>query len=174
MHALLLSSACAVPETHTWVCWYQTYWEFENYFIYFQGNLQKMTYTTAHMYLSAGLEYFAKSGFEWKPVMLDKQMISHLKALDVAVKIYQKQLCSFIRDDHATFLVKDTLFKEEVAWQPLKELESCSPSILEPLSRAFIWGIVCLSIIIGCGEIKDNVKKCQSYVVKTDIFGHNH
>ena len=32
-------------------------------------------YTDAHMYLSTGFEYFAKSGFEWEPVMLEKQMI---------------------------------------------------------------------------------------------------
>ena len=104
--------------------------------------------------------------------MLDKQMIPHLKGLDIGVKICQEQLCSSISDDHATFLVKDTLFKEEVAWQPLKELESCSSSILEPLSRAFMWVIICLSTTIGCGEIKSNVKKCQSYVVKMDIFWH--
>ena len=47
--------------------------------------------------------------------MLDKQMIPHLNALDVGNKICQEQLCSSIRDDHATFLVKNTLFKEEVA-----------------------------------------------------------
>ena len=47
--------------------------------------------------------------------MLDKQMIPHFKGLDVGSKISQEQLCSFIRDDHATFLVKNTLFKEEVA-----------------------------------------------------------
>ena len=79
-------------------------------------------------------------------------MIPHFLALDVDVKICQEQLYSSIRDDHATFLVKNTVFKEEVAWQPQKELEKCSPGLLEPLSRAFIWGIVCLSTIIGCGE----------------------
>ena len=47
--------------------------------------------------------------------MLDKQMIPHLNALDVGAKICQEELCSSIRDDHATFLVKNTLFKEEVA-----------------------------------------------------------
>ena len=67
------------------------------------------------MYLSAGFEYFAKSGFEHEPVMLDRQMIPHLKALDVSFKISQEQLCSSVRDDHATFLVKNTLFEEEVA-----------------------------------------------------------
>ena len=61
--------------------------------------------------------------------MLDKQMIPHLKGLDVGVKICQEQLCSSIREDHATFLVKNTLFKEEVACQPLKELESCPPIV---------------------------------------------
>ena len=47
--------------------------------------------------------------------MLDKQMIPHMKGLDVGVKICQKQLGSSIGGDHATFLVKNTLFKEEVA-----------------------------------------------------------
>ena len=90
------------------------------------------------MYSSGGFEYFVKSGFEREPLMLDKQMIPHLKGLDVGVKICQEQLCGSIRDDHTTFLVKITLFKVEVARQPLKVLESCSPSILEVLSRAFI------------------------------------
>ena len=90
-------------------------------------------------------------------------MIPYLKALDVSFKMSQEPLFSSARDDHATFLVKNALFKEEVVWQPLKELESCSPSILKLRSRALIWGIVCLSTIICCGEIKANVKKCQSY-----------
>ena len=47
--------------------------------------------------------------------MLDKKMIPHFKGLDVGFRISQEQPCSFIRDDHATFLVKITLFKEEVA-----------------------------------------------------------
>ena len=42
------------------------------------------TYTTAHMHPSAVFEYFVKNGFEWEPVMLDKQMIPHLKALNVS------------------------------------------------------------------------------------------
>ena len=67
------------------------------------------------MYWFGGFEYFVKSGFEREPDMLDKQMISHLKGLDVDFKISQEQPCSSIRDDHATFLVKNTLFKEEVA-----------------------------------------------------------
>ena len=67
------------------------------------------------MYPSAGFEYFVKSGFEQEPLMLDKEMIPHLEALDFYAKICQEQLCSSIRDDHATFLVKNTLFKEEVA-----------------------------------------------------------
>ena len=47
--------------------------------------------------------------------MLDKQMIPQFKGLDVAFEKYQEKPCSFIRDDQATFLVKNTLFKEEVA-----------------------------------------------------------
>ena len=66
------------------------------------------------MYSSAGLEYFVKSEFRRELLMLDKQMILHLKALDVGVKMCQEQLCSSIRDDRATFLVRNTLIKEEV------------------------------------------------------------
>ena len=67
------------------------------------------------MYWFGGFEYFVKSKFEREPLMLDKQMIPHFEGLDVNPKISQDQPCSFIRDDHATFLVKNTLFKEEVA-----------------------------------------------------------
>ena len=72
-------------------------------------------YTTDRKYQTSGFEYFVKSGFEREPLMLDKQMIPHFKPLDVGSKISQEQPCSFIRDNHATFLVKNTLFKEEVA-----------------------------------------------------------
>ena len=72
-------------------------------------------YTVDGMYWFGGFEYFVKSGFEREPLMLDKQMIPHLKGLDIGTKIYQEQLCSSTRIDHATFLVKDILFKEEVA-----------------------------------------------------------
>ena len=67
------------------------------------------------MYWFGGFEHFVKSGFEREPLMLDKQMIPHFKGLDVGSKISQEQPCSSIRDNHATFLVKDTLSKEEVA-----------------------------------------------------------
>ena len=49
-----------------------------------------LLYTAAHMYSSGGFEYFVKSGFEWEPLMLDKQMIPHLKGLDVGNKICQE------------------------------------------------------------------------------------
>ena len=42
------------------------------------------------MYSSGGFEYFVKSGFEWEPLMLDKQMIPHFLALDVDAKIGQE------------------------------------------------------------------------------------
>ena len=72
-------------------------------------------YTTYQKYWTSGFEYFAKSEFEREPLMLDKQMIPHFKPLDVGFKISQEQPCSSIRDDQATFLVKSTLFEEEVA-----------------------------------------------------------
>ena len=69
--------------------------------------------------------------------MLDKQMIPHFKPLYVGFKISQEQPCSSIRDDHATFLVKNTLFKEKVAGQPLIKQEIFPSSISEPFTRAF-------------------------------------
>ena len=99
-------------------------------------------------------------------------MIPNLLALDVGVIISQAQLRTSIRGCHATILVKNTIFQGEVAWQPLKELESYSSSIFKPRSRAFIWGIACLSTIIGCGEINGNVKKCQFSIHKIDTFWH--
>ena len=41
-------------------------------------------------------------------------------AFDIGVKISQVQVCTFIGSCHDTFLVENTLFKGEVAWQPLK------------------------------------------------------
>ena len=76
-------------------------------------------YTTDRKYQTSGFEYSIKSGFEREPLMLDKQMIPHFNALDVGSKTFQEQQCSFIRDDHATFLVKSTLFKEDVGESPL-------------------------------------------------------
>ena len=102
-----------------------------------------------------------------------KQLIPHFLALDVGLKISQAQLCSSIRDCHATLLVKNTLFKEEVAWQPLKELQICYSSILDPPTRTFILGIVCLSTIVTFEEIRGYVKKCWFYTVKIDNSWHN-
>ena len=45
--------------------------------------------------------------------MLDKQMIPHFRSLGVSSKISQEQLCSSIRVDHATFLVKKYTFQRE-------------------------------------------------------------
>ena len=47
--------------------------------------------------------------------MVDKQMIPNLKALDVGAKVRHEELCSSIREEHATFLVKNSIFKEKVA-----------------------------------------------------------
>ena len=93
-------------------------------------------------------------------------MIPHLLALDVGVKICQAQLCTSIRGCHATFLVKNTLFKEEVAWQSLKELQICSSSILEPLTRTFKWGIVCL-----CTSVEVIMSRnAYFYYIKSTFF----
>ena len=97
-------------------------------------------------------------------------MIPHFLALDVGFKNCQVQLCSSIRGCHATFLVKNTLFKGEVVCQPLRELQICFSSILEPHTRAFKWGIVSLSIIIAFGEISGYVKKCLFLRYKINFF----
>ena len=75
--------------------------------------------TVSHMYWFGGFEHFVNSGFEREPLMLDKQMIPHFKGLNVGFKISQEQLCSFIRNDHATFLVKNTLFTISGRGKPL-------------------------------------------------------
>ena len=96
-------------------------------------------------------------------------MIPHFLVLDVGVKICQAHLCSSIKGCHATFLVKNTLFKGEVAWQSLKKLDSFSSSILDPSTRAFKWGIVCLSTIITLEKISNYVKKCL-LLIKSTFF----
>ena len=101
-------------------------------------------------------------------------MIPQFLVLDVDIKICQAQVCSSIRGCHATFLVKNTLFKGEVAWQPLKELQICSSSILDPPTRAFKWDIVCLSTIITFEEIRGYVKKCLFLLNKIKIVPNTH
>ena len=115
-------------------------------------------YTPDWKYQTNGFEYFVKSGFEREPLVLDKQMIPHFKPLDIGFKISQEQPSSSIRDDHATILVKNTLFKEEVAWHPLRKLQSCFLSILESSTRSFKWVIVCLCTIITFEVLNGYVK----------------
>ena len=134
----------------------------------------RVSYTLYRNWSNTHFHFLLYSRFEWEPLELRKQMIPHFLALDVGLKISQAQLCSSIRDCHATFLVKNTLFKEEVAWQPLKELQSCSSSILEAPTRAFKWSIVCLFTITTFEEISDYVKKCLFLLYKINIFWHNH
>ena len=145
---------------------------FQSVSLYFWSWPERDSYTQYRNWSNAHFHFLLYSRFEWEPLERHKQMIPHFLALDVGLTISQAQLCSSIRDDYTTFLVKNTLFKEEVAWQLLKKLESCSPSILVPPSRAFIWGIVCLSTIIGCREINGNVKKCWFSLHKIDTFWH--
>ena len=131
------------------------------------------SYTLCHNWSNTHFHFLLYSRFEWDPLELRKQIIPHFLALDVMLKISQAQLCSSIRDFHTTFLVKNTLFKEKVAWQPLKELQICSSSILDPSTRAFKWDIACLSTIITFEEIRGYVKKCWFHIVKIDNSWHN-
>ena len=132
------------------------------------------SFDSSRKVLNFGTNIYPWRGFDREPLKLHKQMIPHILALDVVVKICQEQLCSSIRDDQATFLVKNTLFKGEVAWQPLKELQSCSSSILVPPTRAFKWGIVCLSTTITFEDTSSYVKKCPFLLYKIIISWHNY
>ena len=131
-------------------------------------------YTVLRFCSTPTFPIFNLSGFEREPLKLGKQMIPHFVALDVGSKICQVQQYSFIRGCHTTFLLKSTLFKEEVAWQPLVEQQDCSPSTLESRIRAFKWGIVCFSTIIPCEDISDYTQKCPFLLNKINIFGYNH
>ena len=88
---------------------------------------------------------------------------AHFVALDVGYIICQEQLCNCIRGCHATFLLKNTLFKQEVAWQPLRERQGCAPIMLEPHIWAFKWSVVCFSTISPCEDISGYVQKCWFY-----------
>ena len=105
---------------------------------------QNSQYTLYSNWSNTHFHFLLYSRFEWEPLELQKQMIPHFLALDVWLKISQAQLCSSIRGCHANFLVKNTLFKGEVAWQSLKELQSWAWDILSLTSRAKKWGIICL------------------------------
>ena len=131
-------------------------------------------YTVLRICSTPTFSIFSLSGFEREPLKLHKQMIPHCVALDVSYIIFQVRLCSCIRGCHATFLLKNTLFKGEVAWQPQKEQQSCSPNMLEAHIRAFKWGIVCFSTIIPCKDISDYIQKRWFYLVKKDIFRYKH
>ena len=127
-------------------------------------------YTLLHIWWYDHFHFLLWRQFEWEPLELHKQMIPHFLVLDVGIIISQAQLCTSIRDCHATFLLKNTLFKREVAWQPLKELHSCSSSILIPVTRAFKWGIVCISTIITFEDTSSYVNKCPFLLYKINIF----
>ena len=130
----------------------------ESFWIY--TVLQFNAHATLQIFLWSRFVY-SKSGhiltkllISSKVMIVERQTIPNFLALDVGVKIYQAQLCSSIKGCHATYLIKNTLFKGEVVWQPLKELQICSSSILDQPARAFKWGIVCLSTIITFEDIR--------------------
>ena len=130
-------------------------------------------YTVLRFCSTPTFPIFNLSGFEREPLKLGKQMIPHFVALDVGSKICQVQQYSFIKGCHTTFLLKSTLCKGEVAWQPLTERQGCSLYILELHIRAFKWGTVCFSAIIPFEDISGYVQKSWFYLVKMYIFGYN-
>ena len=99
--------------------------------------LLSFTYTLLRICSTPTFPIFNLSGFERELLKLHEEMIPYFVALDVGSKICQVQQYSSIRGCHTTFLLKSTLFKGEVAWQPLTERQGCSLCILEPHIRAF-------------------------------------
>ena len=98
-----------------------------------------MIYTVLQFSSTPTFPIFNLSGFEREPLKLGKQMIPHFVALDIGSKICRVQQYSFIRGCHTTFLLKSTLFKGEVVWQPLVEQQDCSPKgNSKPLCRQSI------------------------------------
>ena len=89
-------------------------------------------------------------------------------------KIIEEQLCISFRGCHATSPLKIVFLTRKVVWQPLKELQSCSSSILVPPTRAFKWGIVCLSTIITFEDTSSYVKKCPFLLYKINNSWHNY
>ena len=100
----------------------------------------------------------------------DTSWIPHFKSLDVGFKISQEQPYSSIRNDHATFLVKNTLFKEEVAWQPLRKLQSYSSSILDPSTRAFKWGLFVFLPSLVVEKLMVMSKSDNFHYIKLTLF----
>ena len=138
-----------------------------------RNKMQWCIYTLYGNWSNTHFHLLLYSRFAWEPLELREQLIPHFLALDVGLKKSQAQLCSPIMGCHATFLVKNTLFKGEVAWQPLKELQSCSSSILIPPTRAFKGGIVCLSTIVTFEDTSSYVKKCPFLLYEMNIFWHS-
>ena len=118
--------------------------------------------------------FLMKPVFSLKLMLVERQTIPCLNALVNGTKILEEQLYSSFRGCHATSPLKCVFFTRKVAWQPLKELQNCSSSILVPPTRAFKWGIVCLSTIITFEYTSSYVKNCWFYIVKMDIFWHNY
>ena len=140
--------------------------------IYVITNEKSFSYTVLRFCSTPTFPIFNLSGFEREPLKLGKQMIPHFVALDVGFKMCQVQQYSSIRGCHTTFLLKSTLFKGEVAWQPLTERQGYSLFILEQHIRAFKWGTVCFSAIIPFEDISGYVQKSWFYLVKMYIFGY--
>ena len=82
-------------------------------------------------------------------MIVERQTISHINALLSSSKILGEQLSSSFRGSHATSSLNSVFFTRKVVWLSLIKLQSCSLHILTLTSRAFKWGIICLSSISG-------------------------
>ena len=162
---------------YTYLCQYQmhSFWN-SSWALFDKQSLY--VYTVLRFCSTPSFPIFNLSEFEREPLKLGKQMIPHFVALVVGSKICQVQLFSSIRGCHATFLLKDPLFKGEVTWQSHIEQKSCSPNTSEPLLRAFKLGVTCFSTIIlscVCGYIQKcpfllNEINIKSYLLQSSLF----
>ena len=73
-------------------------------------------YTLSHKTANTTFLLLIWSGFAQKTLKLHTQKIPCFEALDVGFKIFKVELFSSLRDCRATFFLKNTLFKAEVAW----------------------------------------------------------
>ena len=84
-----------------------------------------------------------------KVTIAERQTIPHLNALIRDSNVLGEQSCCGTRGCHATSPLKSVLFRRKVAWQLLIELHNCTWHIIEPISRAAKWGIICLYSLSG-------------------------
>ena len=80
-------------------------------------------------------------------MIVQKQMIPHLKALITDIYILEEEGCGIIRGLPRPLFVKSVLFRKKGRGNLLRLPRPCPPRILLSTTRAFKLGIVGLCII---------------------------